>query len=179
MVNQALHRKRTNKEFRFSVQIGEYDVDNSILDLGFDVNFLPKKTWALMVKPHLVWFLFHIRLSNQHKIVPIGHLTRVLMKIDGVHNVEYFEVIEIVDENQPYPTLMGMEWDFYNHAIIKLKRREMIFEVEYLKVTAPLDPSEGKRYIEPTRRNDIDNLYNMMTRMDDYVKTTAYGVLSW
>jgi hypothetical protein len=42
MVNQVLHRKRTNKEFRFSVQIGEYDVDNVILDLGYDVNVLPK-----------------------------------------------------------------------------------------------------------------------------------------
>jgi hypothetical protein len=38
----------------------------------------------------------------------------------------------------------------------------MIFEVGYLKVTTPLDPSEGKIYIEPTRGNDIDNLYNMI-----------------
>jgi hypothetical protein len=42
-----------------------------------------------------------------------------------------------------------------------LKRREMIFEVGELKVTAPLDPSEGKRYIELDIGNDIDNLYNM------------------
>jgi hypothetical protein len=28
----------------FNVQIGEYDVDNVILDLGSDVNVLPKKT---------------------------------------------------------------------------------------------------------------------------------------
>jgi hypothetical protein len=51
MVNQVLRRKRTNEEFKFSAQIGEYDVDNVILDLGSDVNFLPKKTWELMGKP--------------------------------------------------------------------------------------------------------------------------------
>jgi hypothetical protein len=42
VVNQVLCRKRTNKEFRLSVQIGQYDVDNVILDLGSDVNVLPK-----------------------------------------------------------------------------------------------------------------------------------------
>jgi hypothetical protein len=74
---------------------------------------------------------------------------------------------------------MGLEWEFYNQAIINLKRREMIFEVGYLRVTAPLDPTEGKRYIEPARGNDIDNLYNMTTWMDDYVNHTTYGVFSW
>jgi len=34
MVNQVLCRNRTNGEFMFSVQIGEYDVDNVILYLG-------------------------------------------------------------------------------------------------------------------------------------------------
>jgi hypothetical protein len=72
-----------------------------------------------------------------------------------------FEVIEIVDDSQPYPTLMGLEWAVDNQEIINLKRREMIFEVGDLKVTAPLDPSEGKRYTESVRANDMDNLYNL------------------
>jgi hypothetical protein len=83
------------------------------------------------------------------------------VNIDGVHSMAHFEVIDIVDDNQPYPGLMGLEWDFYNQEIINLKRMDMIFEFGDLKVTAPLDPSEGKIYIEPSRGNDIDNLYNM------------------
>jgi hypothetical protein len=51
MVNQVLCRKRTNGEFKFNAQIGEYDVDNVILDLGLDVNVLPKKTWEMMGEP--------------------------------------------------------------------------------------------------------------------------------
>jgi hypothetical protein len=125
------------------------------------MNMLPKQTWELMGKPKLVWSHFQLRLANQHKIALIGWLTGVPMNIVGVHNVADFEVIEIVDDSQPYTTLMGLEWDFDNQAIINLKRREMIFEVGDLNVTTPLDPSEGHRYIEPTRRNDIDNLYNM------------------
>jgi len=44
VVKQVLHRKRTNRDFRLSLQIGEYDVDNVILDLGSNVNVFPKNT---------------------------------------------------------------------------------------------------------------------------------------
>jgi hypothetical protein len=83
VVNQVLHRKRTNGEFRFSAQIGEYDVDNVILDLGSDVNVLPKQTWEMMGKPKLVWSLVQLRIANQHKIVLIGRLKGVSVNIDG------------------------------------------------------------------------------------------------
>jgi hypothetical protein len=32
------------------------------------------------------------------------------VNIDGEHNMENFEFIEIVYDSQPYPTLMGLEW---------------------------------------------------------------------
>jgi hypothetical protein len=53
-----------------------------------------------------------------------------------------------VNDSQPYPTLMGLKWAFDNQEIINMKKREMIFEVEYLKFTTPLDPIERKRYIK-------------------------------
>jgi len=55
----------------------------------------------------------------------------------------------------------------------------MIFEVGDLKVTAPLDPSKGKIYIEPARGNNIEKLYNMTMQMEDYVNPTADDSLSW
>jgi hypothetical protein len=96
-----------------------------------------------------------------------------------VHDIVHFESIEIMDYSQPYPTLMGLELEFDNQDIINLKRREMIFEVGDLKVTAPLDLTEGKRYVEPPRGNNIDMLYTMIVHMDHYVKPIAYRVLSW
>jgi hypothetical protein len=98
---------------------------------------------------------------KKHKIVPIGRLLRVPVNIDRVHSVVDFKFIEIVDKSQPYPVIMGLEWDFENQTIINLNKREIIFEVGDLKVTAPLDPTEGKRYIKPAKGNKIDNLYNM------------------
>ena len=40
---------------RLSAQIGDYDMDEVILDLGFEVNVFTKKIWELMGKPKL-WY---------------------------------------------------------------------------------------------------------------------------
>ena len=46
-----LHRqKRTGKEMRLSAQIGEYDMDQVILDFGSEANVLTKETCELMGK---------------------------------------------------------------------------------------------------------------------------------
>jgi hypothetical protein len=174
-----LCRKRTNEGFIFSAQSGDYNLDNVIFDLGSDVNVLPRKTWELMGKSKLVWRLVLLRLMNQHKIILIIHLTRVPMNIDGVSSVVESKVINILDDSKPYPTLIRLEWDFDNQEIINLKRRDMVYDVGDLKVTTPLDPSQGKRYIETTSGNDIDNLYDMTMWMYDYVKPTAGGNPSW
>jgi hypothetical protein len=179
MINQVLHRKRTNGEFKFNAHIGEYDVDNFILYLGLDVNVLPKQTWEMTGEPELIWSHVQLSLANWHKIVLIERLIGVPINIDRLRNMKNFEVIEIIDDSQPYTTLMGMEWVVDNQEIIKLKRRQMIFEVGDLMVTTPLEPLEGKRYTESVRENDMHNLYNITARMEDYVEPTMDGVLSW
>jgi hypothetical protein len=52
----------------------------------------------------------------------------VTINLDGVRTKEKFEVIEIVDGTTPYPTLLGLDWEFDNHNIINLKIRNMTFE---------------------------------------------------
>jgi len=109
VVKQLLHKKITNGEFKFSAQVGEYDIDNVILDFASNVKLLPKHTWEQMGKPKLLWSPIQLRLENQSKIVPIGRLTIIHVNIDRVHNFTEFEVIKIVDDIQPYKTLMGLE----------------------------------------------------------------------
>jgi hypothetical protein len=43
-----------------------------------------------------------------------------------------------------------------------MKKRQMIFEEGDLRVTAPLDPTEGRRYVEQIMEKEIDNLYNVI-----------------
>lgn len=49
------HTMRTSREMRLIAQIGEYEMDQVILDLGSDVNILPKQTWERMGRLALQW----------------------------------------------------------------------------------------------------------------------------
>ena len=92
-----------------------------------------------------------MRLANQQKIVPLGRFPSVPVDIDGVSTLEDFEVIEIIDDSNPYPALLGIEWAIDNYAVINLNNRQMTFEGKGLSVIVPLDPSQGERYTEPVR----------------------------
>jgi len=48
-----------------------------------------------------------------------------------------------------------------------------------LKVTTSLDPTEGRRYVEPIKGKELDILYNMTVQMENYVNPTSDGVLRW
>ena len=43
--NIGKHKTRMGREKRLNTQIGEYEMDEVILDLGLDENVLPKQTW--------------------------------------------------------------------------------------------------------------------------------------
>ena len=74
----------------------------------------------------------------------------MIVDLDRVHTKVDFEVIEIMDGTTPYSELLGLYWEFENHAIINLKTRRMIFESDEYRVIEPLDPSKDERFVEPT-----------------------------
>jgi hypothetical protein len=154
-----------------------------ILDFGFEVNVLPKKTWGAMGEPQLGYSPIQLKFSNQRRVVSIGRLKGIPVNLDGVHTMDYFEVIDIVDNTSPYPTLLGLDWAFDNHAIINLNTRKMIFEYGEYRFIAPLDPSEGGGYVEPTTYNilteDVNQLYKTTACKEDYINPTVDGMLSW
>lgn len=80
-------------------------------------------------------------MENQQKILPLGRLSNITVDIDRLHTTTVFEVIEIVDDNNPYPALLGLDWAFSNMDTINLKKRKMILESNNLRVIVPLDPS--------------------------------------
>ena len=51
----SLQKRKTDKEMRMNIHIGDYEVESVILDLGSFVNILTKKTWKLMGNPTLGW----------------------------------------------------------------------------------------------------------------------------
>jgi hypothetical protein len=114
-----------------------------ILDLGYEVNVLPKKTCEAMGEPKLGYSPIQLRLENQHRVVSIGRFKGIPVDLDDVRAMIDFEVIYIVENTFPYPTLLGLDWDFDNHTIIKSKTINIVFESREYRFIAPLDPSKG------------------------------------
>jgi hypothetical protein len=126
-VHQIAKKRRKNKELHLNAQIGEYDIDYVVLDLGSEVNLMTKQTWALMGKMKLIYSSIRLRMANQQDVSPFGRLEHIPMDIDGVRTFSYFEVIEIVDDIFSYPMLLGIDWAFNNSTMVDLKKRHMTF----------------------------------------------------
>jgi hypothetical protein len=71
-------------------------------------------------------------------------------------------------EKDIYPALLGIDWAYEKYVVIDLKKETMTFESDGMKVTQPLDPYQGPRYIEMT--ND-----NMETDVIDHLYTLFFG----
>ena len=98
-----------------------------------------------------------------------------------------FKVIEIVDDNNPYTVLLGIDWATVMNGVINLKKCKMIFEKKSLCVVVPLDPAEGSRYIQPVcndesdneSNDDIDYIYKITPQEKDWVNPIADGNILW
>jgi hypothetical protein len=175
---------RTKKEFRLVSQLDDFEIKDVMLDLGSDVNILPKKTWEALGKPRLTYSPIQLRMENQYCIFPIRRLESVEINVARVKIVVEFEFIEIMGDKDPYPTLLSIDWAYENYAIINLKKDTITFEAEGIKVVQPLDPYVGPRYTEPTDNNmeeeDLDQLYIVTTgTRNDYINPTTDGSISW
>ena len=154
-----------------------------VLNLGSKVNVMTKQTWALMGKPKLIYSPIRFRMANQQAVSPFGRLEHVPVDIDGVRKFADFEVIEIVHDSCPYPALLGIDWVFNNSTVVDLKKIRMSFEGDGLRVITPLDLDEGERYTKPIREEDrtyeLEKIYKLTARQQDYINATADGNLSW
>jgi hypothetical protein len=112
-VNHLHTRRRTSREFRLNANIEDFNMGDIILDLGSEVNVLPKNTWQCMGEPTLGYSNVQLKLENQHRVLPIGRPKGVTIDLDGVHTKEDFEVIKIIYGTTPYPTLLVGGFDQY------------------------------------------------------------------
>ena len=107
-------------------------------------------------------------MENQQKILPMGILPVITVDIEGASTLADFVVIEIVDDDNPYPALMGINWATDMNGVININKRKMIFEKKSLLVVVPLDPAEGSHYTEPVHNyesdDDLDYIYNITVK---------------
>ena len=70
------------------------------------------------------------------------------MDNEGASMLVNFEVMEIIDDNNLYPTLLRIDWDIDMNGVINLRKQTMSFERKSLRIVVPLDPTEGPHYTE-------------------------------
>jgi len=72
---------------------------------------------------------------------------------------------------------------FENLSVVNMKKWELVFEQGELKVIAPLDPKEGRRYVETIKEGmvveGLDNIYKVTMWTEDYINPTTDGNISW
>jgi hypothetical protein len=90
-VHQIGKRRRTNKELHLNAQIGEYDIDYVVLNLGSEVNVMTKKTWALMGKPKMIYSPIRLRMATQQAVSPFGRLEHVLVVITEISSANGYK----------------------------------------------------------------------------------------
>ena len=92
-------------------------------------------------------------------------------------------MIDIVDDTNMYPALLGIDWVIDNQTIINFKKRISTFEDSYLRVVTPIDPLEVQRYVKQVNSEVqggyLDNIYNITFAMENYVNPMAEGNISW
>ena len=136
-----------------------------------------------MAKSKLAFSPIQLRLANQQRVIPLGRLSSILVDLDGLRNLADFEVIEIIDDSMSYPTLLGIDWEFDNQAIINLKRKTMPFKGNGIRVIGQLDLALGPRYTKLITAEEeacnIDVVYQSTTMQGDYVKPNNDVMLSW
>jgi hypothetical protein len=68
-------------------------------------------------------------MENQYYIFRVGRMENVEIDAMGVKTTTDFEVIEIMGDKDPYPSLLRIDWAYEKYSIIDIKRDNMMFEV--------------------------------------------------
>ena len=104
--------------------------------------------------------------------------------IEGMSALANFEVIEIFNDNNPYPVLLGINWAIDMNRVINLMKQTTSFERKSLHVVVHLDPIDVPRYIEPIydyekSDDDLDEIYKIIARYQDWINPTANRRTPW
>ena len=119
-------------------------------------------------------------MANQQKIIPLGRLPKAMVDIAGVRVLANFEVIEIMEDADPYPVLLGLDWAIDMGGVINLKKHSMVFGRKGTCVIVPLDPTEGVWYTKPAyEEEELDHIYKLTVQDEDQVNPTDEGMLYW
>ena len=132
-----------------------------------------------MGRSRLRWSHVQLHLDNQAKVQPIRRVSNLVVDVKGMKTYADFDVIEVVNGEGSYPILMGIGWANDSMAVINFKKRMMTFENQDIRVIAPMDLNEGRRYIEPVKDKVVRGWNHAYNIFKDYIHPTTNEELGW
>jgi hypothetical protein len=90
-------------------RIGDFNIE-CVLDEETQVNIMKERTWKILGKPAMIPSLGGIGLFRGKLITLCGRLTQTSMTAHGTSTEEEFEVVKFIENNAPFPMLLGKTW---------------------------------------------------------------------
>jgi hypothetical protein len=129
-----------------------------------------------MGRPNLAPTMNYLKLVDQRLIEPIGILRNVDTQIMGIPTSVDFEVINLVEGMPTYATLVGRPWGRQMKETISLERDRIKLKGSGRKIIIPLDPKEGKPWMESWDEDqEARCLYQINNEQKYYIEPTAEG----
>ena len=67
----------------------------------------------------------------------------LVVDVEGMRTHAEFDVIEVINGEGSYPTMLGIGWDNDSMDVINFNKCMMTFKNQDIQVIAPMDPTEG------------------------------------
>ena len=81
---------------------------------GLKCQNIDKTNMGIMNKLWLDYYPIQLRLANLSKVLPIGRHSQVPVDVEGLRTNADFNFIDFVDDKNPYPSLLGIDWTIDN-----------------------------------------------------------------
>jgi hypothetical protein len=101
-------------------RIEDFDID-CVLDEETHMNNMPERTWEILGRPVMIPSLGRIGLFKGNMVTLCGRVTNISTIAHETSTEEEFEVIKFVENNTPFPLLLGKTWIEKDHIIRKVE----------------------------------------------------------
>jgi hypothetical protein len=142
---------------RIVTRIEDFDID-CVLDEETHVNIMPESAWEILGNPVMIPSLGRIGLFKGNMITLCGRITNIHMIAHEISIEEEFEVIKFVENNVPFPLLLGKTWIEKDH--IRRKEEEEATEKKKKElrdlIARRIDRLLEEREVESKQQNEIE-----------------------
>jgi hypothetical protein len=111
---------------------------------------MTQETWEILGKPTMIPSLGRIRLFKGKMITLCGRVTNVPIIIHGTSTEDDFEVIKFIENNAPFPLLLGKTWIEKDQIRRKVeeeaieKKNQELRDFIARKIDRPIEEREDK-----------------------------------